>query len=137
MNGHAVETGSCKNVLEGVEMWGAGRRGHGVIMNEGAVSYERVKERQIVLGMCTTSNVQTKAVHQYSEHAIGNLHKDGRKVRINTDNRTVSNTTMEKEIYLVNKEYNLSEEDYRQIYLNSVEASFADQETKEWCLAQY
>ena len=87
--------------------------------------------------MCPTSNVQTKAVHHYSEHPIYKFHKDGIKVTINTDNRTVSNTTMEKEIHLVNKEFNLSEEDYRQIYLNSVEAAFADQEIKEWCLAQY
>ncbi|WP_346655588.1 hypothetical protein [Lysinibacillus sphaericus] len=36
----------------------------------------------------------------------------------NTDNRTVSDTTLAKEIHLVNNEFNLSEEDYRQIYLN-------------------
>ena len=71
------------------------------------------------------------------EHPIYQFHKDGIKVTINTDNRTVSDTTMTKECHLVNNEFNLSEEDYRQIYLNSVEASFADQETKEWCLAQY
>ncbi len=78
-----------------------------------------------------------KQLISYTEHPIYEFHKDGIKVTVNTDNRTVSNTTMEKEIHLVNKEFNLSEEDYRQIYLNSVEASFADQETKEWCLAQY
>lgn len=96
-----------------------------------------MKEKQIVLEMCPTSNVQTKAVHNYSEHPIYKFHKDGIKVTFNTDNRTVSDTTMEKEIHLVDNEFNLSEEDYRQIYLNSVEASFANQETKEWCLAQY
>ncbi|WP_276569520.1 hypothetical protein [Lysinibacillus sphaericus] len=44
--------------------------------------------------------------------------KDGIKVTFNTDNRTVSDTTLAKEIHLVNNEFNLSEEDYRQIYLN-------------------
>ena len=134
---HAGETGIGKNVLEAVELLGAERIGHGVFINECAEAYEIVKERQIVLEMCPTSNVQTKAVHHYSEHPIYKFHKDGIKVTINTDNRTVSDTTMEKEIDIINKEFNLSEEDYRQIYLNSVEASFADQETKEWCLAQY
>ncbi|KOS60504.1 adenosine deaminase [Lysinibacillus agricola] len=134
---HAGETGIGKNVLEAVEMLGAERIGHGVFIKDCAEAYKIVKERQVVLEMCPTSNVQTKAVHNYSEHPIYKFHKDGIKVTFNTDNRTVSDTTMAKEIHLVNNEFNLSEEDYRQIYLNSVEASFADQETKEWCLAQY
>ncbi|MCM3567314.1 adenosine deaminase [Neobacillus mesonae] len=134
---HAGETGIGKNVLEAVELLGAERIGHGVFIKDCAEAYKIVKERQVVLEMCPTSNVQTKAVHQYAEHPIYKFHQDGIKVTINTDNRTVSDTTMAKEINLVNKEFNLSEEDYRQMYVNGVEASFADQETKEWCLAQY
>ncbi|KPH78176.1 adenosine deaminase [Oceanobacillus caeni] len=131
---HAGEAGIGRNVLEAVELLGAERIGHGVFIKDCIEAYEIVKEKQIVLEMCPTSNIQTKAVHHYSEHPIYKFHQDGIKVTINTDNRTVSNTTMEKEIYLVNNEFNLGEEDYRQIYLNSVEASFADHETKNWCL---
>ncbi|ARK32512.1 adenosine deaminase [Halalkalibacter krulwichiae] len=134
---HAGETGFGRNVLEAVERLGAERVGHGVFIKDCAEAYEIVKERQVVLEMCPTSNVQTKAVQHYSEHPIYDFHQDGIKVTINTDNRTVSDTTMEKEINVVNGEFNLSEEDYRQIYVNSVEASFADRETKDWCLAQY
>ncbi len=134
---HAGETGIGKNVLEAVKLLGAERIGHGVFIKDCAEAFDIVKDRQVVLEMCPTSNVQTKAVHHYSEHPIYQFHKDGVKVTINTDNRTVSDTTMEKEIYLVSSEFNLSEEDYQQIYYNSVEASFADKETKEWCLAQY
>ena len=133
---HAGETGVGKNVLEAVELLGAERIGHGVFIKDCAEAYNIVKERQVVLEMCPTSNVQTKAVRDYREHPIYQFHKDGIKVTINTDNRTVSDTTMTKECQLVNSEFNLSEEDYRQIYLNSVEASFADKETKEWCLSR-
>ena len=70
----------------------------------------------------------------YSEHPIYDFLQDGIKVTINTDNRTVSDTTMAKEIHIVNKEFQLSKDEYRRIYLTSVEASFADQETKKWCL---
>ena len=132
---HAGETGVGKNVLEAVELLGAERIGHGVFIKDCPEAYTIVKERQVVLEMCPTSNVQTKAVSDYREHPIYQFHKDGIKVTINTDNRTVSDTTMTKECQLVNNEFNLSEEDYRQIYLNSVEASFADKETKEWCLS--
>ncbi|WP_397538215.1 adenosine deaminase [Rummeliibacillus pycnus] len=134
---HAGETGIGENVLEAVELLGAERIGHGVFIKDCAEAYKEVKERQIVLEMCPTSNVQTKAVQNYSEHPIYKFHEDGIKVTISTDNRTVSDTTMSKEFHLVNNEFNISEEDYRQIFLNSVEASFADKETKEWCIAQF
>lgn len=132
---HAGETGIGKNVLEAVQLLGAERIGHGVFIKDCAEAFNIVKDRQVVLEMCPTSNVQTKAVHHYSEHPIYQFYKDGIKVTINTDNRTVSDTTIAKEFHLVSSEFNLSEEDYRQIYFNSVEASFADKETKEWCLA--
>ena len=133
---HAGETGVGKNVLEAVELLGAERIGHGVFIKDCAEAYTIVKDRQVVLEMCPTSNVQTKAVRNYREHPIYLFHKDGIKVTINTDNRTVSDTTMTKECQLVNNEFNLGEEDYRQIYVNSVEASFADKDTKEWCLSR-
>lgn len=134
---HAGETGIGKNVLEAVELLGAERIGHGVFIKDCPEAYQIVKDKQIALEMCPTSNIQTKAVQQYSEHPIYKFHKDGIRVTINTDNRTVSDTTMAREIHLVNQELNLSEEDYQQIYITSVDTSFADQATKDWCLTQY
>jgi len=128
---HAGETGVGKNVLEAVELLGAERIGHGVFIKNCDEAYNIVKEKQIVLEMCPTSNVQTKAVNQFSEHPIYQFHKDGIQVTVNTDNRTVSNTTMANECDIVFKEFNISEDDYKQIYLTSVEASFANAETKE------
>ncbi|MEH7073140.1 adenosine deaminase [Neobacillus drentensis] len=128
---HAGEAGVGKNVLEAVELLGAERIGHGVFIKDCDEAYNIVKEKNVVLEMCPTSNVQTKAVNQFSEHPIHQFHSDGIKVTINTDNRTVSDTTMANECNIVFNEFNISEEDYKQIYNNSVEASFADAETKE------
>jgi adenosine deaminase len=127
---HAGETGVGKNVLEAVELLGAERIGHGVFIKDCAEAYDVVKEKQVVLEMCPTSNVQTKAVNQYSDHPIHDFHKDGIKVTVNTDNRTVSDTTMAKECTIVFDEFNMNEEDYKKIYLDSVEACFADEGTK-------
>lgn len=132
---HAGETGIGKNVLEAVELLGAERIGHGVFIKDCEEAYHIVKERQIVLEMCPTSNVQTKAVRHYGDHPVSQFHNDGIKVTINTDNRTVSDTTLGKEFHLVNGEFNISREDYVQIYKNSVDAAFADEETKAWCLS--
>jgi adenosine deaminase len=128
---HAGETGIGRNVLEAVELLGADRIGHGVFIKDCVEAYKIVKEKQVVLEMCPTSNVQTKAVTHFSEHPIYHFHKDGIKVTVNTDNRTVSNTNMANECNIVFNEFNISYEDYKQIYDNSVEACFTDIETKE------
>ncbi|XXM70761.1 adenosine deaminase [Lysinibacillus sphaericus] len=128
---HAGETGFGKNVLEAVEWLGAERIGHGVDIKDCEEAYQAVKSRQIVLEICPTSNVQTKAVTRFEDHPLYNFHRDGIKITINTDNRTVSDTTMAKEFNTVWNQFEMSDEDYRKIYMNSVEASFASEEVKE------
>lgn len=128
---HAGETGIGKNVLEAVELLGAERIGHGVYIRNCEEAYKIVKEKNITLEMCPTSNVQTKAVSSFSDHPIYDFYKDGIKVTLNTDNRTVSNTTMTKEIEITANEFNIDYEDYKKIYYNSVESSFAEEEIKE------
>jgi adenosine deaminase len=128
---HAGETGIGKNVLDAVELLGAERIGHGVFIKDHMEAYKIVKDKNIVLEMCPTSNVQTKAVKNFSKHPIYNFHKDGIKVTVNTDNRSVSNTNMKKEFEIVSKEFNISSEDYKHIYLNAIKASFADFKIKE------
>jgi adenosine deaminase len=117
--------------LEAVELLGAERIGHGVFIKDCVEAYNIVKERGITLEMCLTSNVQTKAVNSFKEHPIYDFYKDGIKVTVSTDNRTVSDTNMTKECNIVFKEFNITYEDYKQIYYNSVEACFADLDTKE------
>lgn len=128
---HAGETGIGKNVLEAVELLGAERIGHGVYIRNCEEAYKIVKERNITLEMCPTSNVQTKAVSSFSDHPIYDFYKDGIKVTLNTDNRTVSNTTMTKEIEITANEFNIDHEDYKKIYYYSVDSSFADDGIKE------
>lgn len=128
---HAGETGIGKNVLEAIELLGAERIGHGVFIKSCDEAYKIVKEKEVTLEMCPTSNVQTKAVDSFSEHPIYDFYKDGIRVTINTDNRIVSNTTMTKEFDIVFKEFDINYGDYKKVYYNGVEASFADLETKK------
>ncbi|MBF8984087.1 adenosine deaminase [Lutibacter sp. B2] len=128
---HAGETGIGKNVLEAIQLLKAERIGHGVFIKDHKEAYDLVKDQGIVLEMCPTSNVQTKAVDYYKNHPIYDFHKDKIKVTLNTDNRTVSDTTLSKEYHAVSKAFEMTYEDYKEIYYNSIDASFADLETKK------
>lgn len=127
---HAGETGFGKNVEEAINLLGAERIGHGVFIHNNEDAYKLVKEKGITLEMCPKSNVDTKAVETYSHHPINKYHKDNIKVSISTDNRTVSNVTLTEETSNVMKSFNLDINEYKQMYINSVEAAFCDECTK-------
>lgn len=128
---HAGETGIGQNVVDAIELLGAERIGHGVFITNNKKAYNLVKERRIPLEMCPTSNVQTKAVKNYGEHPIYDFYNDEIVVTLNTDNRTVSETTMTEEYVQIEKNFKLKKNKYTDIYLNSVEAAFISEDRKQ------
>lgn len=129
---HAGEAASGQNVIDAIKILKAQRIGHGIRIKSMKEAYDLVKESQVTLEMCPTSNLQTKTVKSMDEYPFYDFYKDGINLSINTDNRTVSNIDLSNEINLISNEFNMKEEDYKNIYLSTVEASFADQKTKEW-----
>ncbi|WBW97862.1 adenosine deaminase [Oceanirhabdus sp. W0125-5] len=128
---HAGETGIGENVLKSIELLDAERIGHGVYSKDCPEAYKLLKEKNVVLEVCPTSNVQTKAVVSYEEHPMKEYFEDGIKVTINTDNMTVSNTDLNKEYEILEDMNIFNEDDYKQMYMYGVEASFATEEVKE------
>ena len=85
----------------------------------------------ITLEICPTSNVDTKVVDDISEHPIKKLNDLGVLITINTDNRTVSNTNLNKEYEILQKEFNFSDEDFLQFNLNAINCAFISEKEKE------
>ncbi|MGL5085486.1 MAG: adenosine deaminase, partial [Clostridium sp.] len=123
---HAGETGFGSNVLDAINLLGAERIGHGVFIYNHEEAYKLVKEKGIMLEMCPKSNIDTKAVKDYKDHPIYKYYKDNIKVSISTDNRTVSNVTLTTETSNIMKSFNLDINEYKVIYINSVETAFCD-----------
>ncbi|WP_108650591.1 adenosine deaminase [Dongshaea marina] len=131
---HAGEQGSGQNVEDAIKMLQAERIGHGIGIKGHDSAYQLVKRKAVALETCPTSNVQTKAVDSLANHPVKAFHKDGVQITINTDNRTVSNTTMTDEVRKVVEEFDLSREEYFEIYRCSVEQSFASDAIKQQLL---
>ena len=127
---HAGETGIGKNVLDAINILKAERIGHGIFIKDHEEAYNLVKEKNITLEMCPTSNLQTKAIDHLFNYPLEKFYKDGIKVTLNTDNRTVSNVDLTNEYSVIINKFNMDEEDYKNIYLNSVKACFVDDEIK-------
>jgi len=128
---HAGETGVGQNVYDAIELLGAERIGHGIYISNHEEAYELVRDLDIVLEVCPTSNVQTKAVESMSSHPIVDFYKDSLLVTINTDNRTVSDTTMTEEVKKTFETFDMTLEDYEIIYENSVTRAFTSDTIKK------
>lgn len=128
---HAGETGYGSNVVDAIKLLHAERIGHGVSIKDLKEAYDLVKEKGILLEMCPTSNINTKIVKGYEDHPIYKFYKDGIKVSFNTDNRTVSNTNVTKECEEINEKVQIGFEEYKNIYLDSINAAFASEQVKD------
>lgn len=127
---HAGEADGPESIKSAIA-FGAKRIGHGVRVIEDETLLEKIVKKNITLEVCPTSNIQTCICNDYASHPITKLYKAGVNVTINTDNMTVSNTTLEKEYINLLKETELKYEDLVKMNINSVKAAFITNEEKE------
>lgn len=126
---HAGECGRVENVKLSVEC-GARRIGHGIALRGHRDVMELCKNRNIGIEMCPVSNMQTKAVARRSEYPIREFLDAGLLVTLNTDNRTVSNTTIVKEMEFVQEHFGVTDEELKMITKHAVDVAFAADEVK-------
>lgn len=126
---HAGEASDYKSVLSAIK-YGAKRIGHGVRSIEDNFTLNLIKEKGIYLEICPKSNLDTRVFNSYLELPIKSMLDMGIKVTINTDNLTVSSTSLCSEFNHI-KTLNLTSEDYKTLLNNSIDASFTSTEEKE------
>ena len=119
---HAGEAAGPDSIRKAIE-FGACRIGHGVHCIQDPSLVDFLIMRQIPLEMCPTSNLQTKAVNHIEAHPILKLLDLGVMVTVNTDNMTVSNTTLKNEFSLLTALHmNLNQTEY--LIENALKATF-------------
>lgn len=101
---HAGECQSAQNVKTSIEM-GAKRIGHGIAIVQDDEVQALCREKAIILEMCPVSNLQTGAVKEIKEYPFEVFWQKKIPVTVNTDNRAVSETTLEKEWTLLGKHF--------------------------------
>lgn len=126
---HAGEADTYRGVDDAMR-FGAKRIGHGVHAIDSQKTIDRLIDCQIPLEICPTSNLDTGIYRDLSEHPIRKLLDQGVLVTINTDNRTVSDTTLEREYQLLRTVHGFADEDFLRCNLNAALAAFIDPEEK-------
>jgi len=126
---HAGEAGDPQYLKEAV-MLGASRIGHGVHLNYDENLVRFFASRRIPLEMCPTSNVLTGAVPSLAAHPIRDYFDDGLVVTVNTDDKTVENTTLAREILLVMETFHFTRDEIVRLTGSAIDAAFCDDSIK-------
>lgn len=132
---HAGEADGAESVMAAL-MMGASRIGHGTRSRESQAVLSFLKEKQIPLEMCPTSNRQTHAVANMADYPLKAYLDMGIPVTINTDDMAISRTTLAGEFRYAARLLSLSKQDILTLKRNAAGAAFASEETKEWLYAQ-
>lgn len=133
---HAGEAAGAESIRSAID-FGAKRIGHGVRCIENPKLVKELKDRNIHLEVCPLSNVHTNVVNSLDKHPIKLLFDYGVNLGVNTDNRTVSNTSLVKEYEGLVREFDFNINDFIKMNLNALDASFLSEEEKEFIRFKY
>ena len=97
LTAHAGEIPGPERIREALAL-GVRRIAHGATTADDPALMTAVRERDVTLDLCPTSNVQAGLVGSLEEHPIGLLHRAGVSVSLSTDDRTVAGTTLSEEM---------------------------------------
>jgi len=89
-----------------------------------------VKRNGVALEMCPISNLQTRAVAEWSQYPIRDYLAQGIAVTVNTDNMTVSDTSLVKEFEALIVHCGLTFAEVAAIIMNGAKAAFLEPERK-------
>ncbi|MDM8535626.1 adenosine deaminase family protein [Desulfobacterales bacterium HSG17] len=137
---HAGEAYGPESIFQAITELHADRIGHGyLIFDTSRIESERiidkekyvrnlcryVADQRITIEVCLTSNMQTNPeLHDLTRHTFGRMLAEGLSTTFCTDNRTVSKTSMTKEIMTALNTFPITPRELRNCVINGFKRSF-------------
>jgi aminodeoxyfutalosine deaminase len=128
---HGGETTGPETIWEVIEGLGAERIGHGIscVQDPRLVAY--LRETQIPLEVCPTSNVCTGAVTGLAGHPLPRMLEEGLFVTLNSDDPPMFDTTLTDEYRVAAEVFGLGRADLAALARNAVTASSLDEAERQ------
>jgi adenosine deaminase len=121
---HSGEDTDAAHVERTLDLFRPGRIGHGIQAwgNEGVV--RRLRDEDVLLELCPTSNWLTRAVPALGAHPLPRFYRAGVPVSINSDDPNLMGIDLVNEYEICAREYGLDQEDFQAINLTALRHSF-------------
>jgi adenosine deaminase len=128
---HAGEGDGPASIRQALDVCGAQRIGHGTRLWEDPALEELVRERQIPMEVCLTSNVHTGTVREATQHPLKRYYREGCRVTLNTDSRLMDGITLSDEYWLAHQALGLTRADLDHLVLNAAQSAFLPDAEKQ------
>lgn len=132
---HAGECGCSQHIAAAISL-GAKRIGHASAITHNPQLIQEFVKNHMTAELCLTSNLQTKAISTIDDFPYLALYQAGANITINTDNRTVSNTTLSQEYVRYQQYFNTTISDFYQFNRAAVAAAFTTDRHKQQLLSK-
>ncbi len=120
---HAGETVGPSSIWSAIHVAETKRIGHGVRAMEDPKLVEYLREKQIPLEVCPTSNICLKVYPSMQEHSLPELMDRGLYVTINSDDPPMFNTTLTNEYLVCQQAFDWEIETIEQLVLNAADVT--------------
>lgn len=127
---HAGETEGPQSIWSALHVGRTARIGHGVRCLEDASLVEYLRDRQIPLEVCPTSNVCLRVVNELASHPLPKLLAENLYVTINSDDPPMFNTTLTGEFIRITQQFGFAKADLQSFVLNALRAALLPNERK-------
>jgi adenosine deaminase len=134
---HAGEWEGAANVAEAVEVVGAVRIGHGVRSVEDSQVIQLLREKQITLEVCPTSNLHSGVVGRLEMHPLVDLNYLGVPTTINTDDPSLSAITLTDELVMAHVGMGMTFSAIKRNILNAAQAAFLPDDERTALIAKF
>ena len=130
---HAGEEGPAEYVWEALDLLKVNRIDHGVRSEEDPELMQRLIAEKMPLTVCPLSNLKLCVVDDMQQHNIRRLLQQGAHVTVNSDDPSYFGGYMNDNFIAIAEALDLSNEELKQLAINSFEASFiTDTEKEQW-----
>jgi adenosine deaminase len=128
---HAGEATDAASIREALDLLEAERIGHGIKAVEDEALLRELRDRQIPLEVCPTSNVVLRNVASFDEHPLLRLIDAGVVVTLNSDDPAMFHSNLMDEYEVARSIFGLPDERLAELARAGVRASFADDTLKQ------
>ena len=128
---HAGEHAPAAGMMEAMDYLPIQRIGHGVNAIHSPETIARLKDKNIALEVCPSSNIALGLFKDLPSHPIHRLLQEGLSISINSDDPPFFRTNLAKEYELTQSTFGYTDTEMNQFTTMAIDAAFVDNKTKE------